>query len=146
MDNRRHRLIIVLLVLNIAASLLIAGHLFAVNFTGRNNSSIIEFEKGEKYTLYIGMQTDSRDISPVEAQTIIDEICVKYVSGFTSWISDGGWVDENGAMTRENSAVYTFYDATEEQIVKIMDEVMEKLDQKSILVEKSDTYHAFYWK
>lgn len=100
-----------------------------------------------KYTLYIGLNdkdTYKQEISTEEAEKKIEEIALKYVDGFTLTESKGAYKDDNGVITYENSLVYIFNFATEEQIKNIMDEVLRTLNQNSILVEKENVAYDFY--
>lgn len=104
-------------------------------------------ETGEKYILYIG--TNDKDtymqlIPPEEARDKVNTICAKYVGGYTSSASKGGWVDETGTLTQENTLVYSFYDVTEEQLRQIMYDVLKELNQNSILVEKQEAVYTYY--
>lgn len=100
-----------------------------------------------KYTLYIGLNdqdTYEQLISEDEAQNLISDICLKYVDSYTSSQRQGAYKNEKGVATRENSLVFEFYAATEEQIKSIMDEVLVKLNQNSILVEKAKVSYKSY--
>ncbi len=101
----------------------------------------------EKYVLYIGLNdkdTYTQEISTKEATEIVNDICLKYTQGYTVSEANGGWTDETGIVTRENTLVYTFYGVSEEQINSIADEVIEKLNQNSVLVETQKTYYTYY--
>lgn len=74
----------------------------------------------------------------------MNSICAKYSGGYTVSDAKGGWVDETANLTQENTFVYVLYDVTEEQLVSIMDEVLMKLNQSSILVEKQDVVYRYY--
>lgn len=100
-----------------------------------------------RYTLYIG--TNDKDtytqlISTEKAMEIVNEICVRHVGGYTVSTAHGGWMDEAGVMTNEETLVYTFLDAEEEQIIRIMDEVRLALNQNSILCEQQSVIAEFY--
>lgn len=103
-------------------------------------------EYGE-YVLYIGLNdkdTYTQIIPTEEAKEIVNEICVKYVDGYTVSEASGGWVDEKGALTEEVSLVYSFSGAEEADIVSIMNEVLAALNQNSILVERQDIFYSYY--
>lgn len=101
-----------------------------------------------KYTMYVGTN-DKDTYEPVlpfeEARELANNICAKYVtSGFTQIDGMVGWMDENGVLATENTLIYLFFDATEEQLQKVMDELIEVLHQSSILVEKHEADYIFY--
>lgn len=100
-----------------------------------------------KYTLYIGLNdkdTYQQEIPTEVAEEIVTEIALKYVDGFTRTTAKGAWTDERGVITYENSLVCEFLYATEDQITKIMDEVLVALNQNSILVEREEVDCQFY--
>ena len=83
-------------------------------------------------------------ISTEEAREIVNEICIKYVDGYTASEAKGGWVDETDTLTQENTLVYAFYEVTEEQLVNIMEEILTALNQNSILLEKQEAIYTYY--
>lgn len=98
-------------------------------------------------TLYIGLNdkdTYTQLIPTEEARAAVDEICLKYVEGFTAYEARGGWTDESGALTRENTLVYIISGADEEQITAIMDEVLKELNQSAILLS-TETAETIYY-
>lgn len=79
-----------------------------------------------------------------EAKETVNQICSKYVDGYTVQEANGGWVDETGTLTQEETLVYSFVDAEEEDLIAIMDEVLTELNQNSIMVERSDMTYTYY--
>ena len=57
----------------------------------------------------------------------------------------GGWVDEKNILTEENTLIYSFYEASEEQIMQIMDDVLKELNQNSILITHGQENSAYYY-
>ena len=100
-----------------------------------------------KYIMYVGTN-DKDTYEPAmpyeEARELANNICAKYVSGYTQTDAMGGWLDDNGMLTQENTLIYIFFDATEEQLQNIMDELIEALNQSSILIEKQEVLYTFY--
>lgn len=100
-----------------------------------------------RYTLYIGTN-DPITYDPVmpieEARSLVDGICAHHVSGFTSYCAKGGWQDEAGILTYEDTLIYIFYDATESQMISMMDEIIEALGQSTIMMEVSTPGILFY--
>lgn len=100
-----------------------------------------------KYTLYIGLNdkdTYKQLMSDDEAQKLISEICLKYVDGYTFSKQQGAYKNEKGIMTQESSLVYEFYSVTDEAIKSIMNESLVRLNQSSILIEKTKLNYQFY--
>lgn len=100
-----------------------------------------------KYTMYIGLNdkdTYTQLIPTADAQKKIEGIALKHVDGFSSHVITGAYKDDEGVTTRENSLVFEFYDADEQQMKAIMDEVLAELNQNSILLEKHDIDYEFY--
>ena len=100
----------------------------------------------EKYLLYIGLNdkdTYQQSISNEEAAARINAICEKYVDGYSYAEMHGGWLDQMKVFTEENTLVYQFMDIGEEKIEKIMDEVLEELNQSSIMVEKEEVDYYY---
>lgn len=155
--DKKRILVIILLLINMTATIILMSmfvlHINAekvVCTTSVNSSKTIDFKSSPngKYTLYIGTNDKKtyKQIIPTEkAREIVNKICVKYVDGYTSLQACGGWVDETNTLTQENTLVYSFYDVTQQQIVSILNEVEDKLNQNSILVEVEDVNYAYYY-
>ncbi|PKM76310.1 MAG: DUF3574 domain-containing protein [Firmicutes bacterium HGW-Firmicutes-15] len=100
-----------------------------------------------KYTMYIGLNdedTYTQQISYEEAEKKVSDIALKYVDGFTARVAKGAYKDEKGVITHENSLVFEFYNATDQQMKAIMDEILRDLNQNSILIEKQKVNYEFY--
>jgi hypothetical protein len=109
-------------------------------------SELFDGSSKDKYVLYIGLNdqdTGSQIVSIQEAEALVNAICVKYTGGYTEISARGGWLD-NQQMIEENSLVYVFYDASEEEILAIMDEALDALNQSSILIEKDSAIFTYY--
>ena len=140
MKNKKDLIIIVLLIVNMIAT-------GTVGFVAwRSNSNQSSNEKIQ-YTMYIGMNdkdTYEQIISTEDAKTIIDNICFKYLDGYTIQDANGSWVDENGLVTHENTIVCCFKDADNDTVYKIADEVIKTLNQNTVLIEKDLIQIDFY--
>lgn len=154
MKNKKQIIILVVLILNLVVSGGIIGYLVVQNTqeTQKNNTaeSILsdQMETGEKYIIYIGTNdkdTYQQEIPTNEARDMVNAICAKYVEGYTASDAKGGWVDETDTLTQENTLVYSFYNIKEEQLIQVMDEVREKLNQNSILVERQEAVYMYYY-
>ncbi|NLL41838.1 MAG: DUF3574 domain-containing protein [Firmicutes bacterium] len=92
-----------------------------------------------KYTLYIGLNDkDSyrQEIPTEEAEALVEGIILKYADGFTRILAKGAYTDGAGVVTFEDSLIYELLFTTEEQVSKIIDEVLAALNQDSVLVER----------
>lgn len=112
----------------------------AVQTETQNNETI-------KYTMYIGLNdkdTYTQLIPYEEAEKKVSGIALKYVDGFTELSAKGTYKDEKGIITHENSLVFEFSSATDQQMKAVMNEVLKELNQNSILVEKQNVNREFY--
>ncbi|HML47595.1 MAG TPA: DUF3574 domain-containing protein [Clostridia bacterium] len=146
--KRGSRIVVILLIANLLVTGTLALRFFQPS-SKADTAGKLDFIRSEagQYVLYIG--TNDKDsyaqiIPTDQARRIVNGICEKYVSGYTAMDAQGGWADEKGVWTHENTLVYVFSEATEEQIRSIMNEVLEALNQGSILVEKRDLRYTFY--
>ena len=151
-SGKKNVVIVVLLALNIAGTIALAS-LFVFYRNAESKAAVpgdqIHFTSSAngEYTLYIGTNdkdTYTQKISTDEARNIVNSICVKYVDGYTSQDAKGGWVDETGKLTQENTLVYYLYGVSEKQVVSIMNDVLAALNQNSILVEVQNVNYAYY--
>ena len=144
--NKRWIAVWSLLTVNLLAVIFLFLYLFSPS---GSDGGLLGFESTEngQYVLYIG--TNDKDtyeqiIPTDEAVEIVNGICAKYAEGWTMSHANGGWVDEKGILTQENTLIYTFAYIDEADIVSIMDEVLTALNQNSILVERRELSSVFY--
>lgn len=100
-----------------------------------------------KYIMYIGTNckdTYSQLIPTEEAINIVNEICARHIGGYTVHQASGGWIDEQGILTQENTLVYTLMGIDEKKVMAIMDEVLVALNQNSILLERQAVSSTYY--
>jgi len=138
-----------LLIANLTVTLLIVLYLFVPNDEQPYANGTLAFDtvKNGQYILYIG--TNDKDtyeqvISTADAINIVNSICAKYVDGYTVSKAKGGWIDEKGILTQENTLVYTFTGVKETEIVAIMREILIAMNQNSILVERKNVSKTFF--
>lgn len=115
----------------------------------QSSSYSSQYSNSEKFTLYIG--TNDKDtytqlIPTEQAKAIVDDICTKYVDGYTTQIAQGAWCDEKGEFTNETTLIYSFTGVSEKEIALIMDEVLVSLNQNTILVERNNVTYSYYSK
>lgn len=114
-------------------------------YTVQNSEFLLE--EAPEYTLYIGLNDKDEYcqlISTEEAKAIVDAICIQYVDGYTVMEARGAWADEKNILTQENTLVYYFREADEESLREIMNEVIEVLNQNTILLEKRTVSYTYY--
>ncbi|MEG0329689.1 MAG: hypothetical protein RR602_06710 [Longicatena sp.] len=150
-NNLKYRVIFLLLIFNLVVTGgLVTYELGWLPAKPHNNGDRIlesQLQVAKKYTLYIGINdkdTYTQLISTNQARDIVNEICIRYVGGYSAWEAIGGYVDDTKTLTQEHTLVYSFYDVKEEQITSIMDEVLDKLNQSTILVECEDAKSMYY--
>ncbi|KOA20079.1 hypothetical protein CLHOM_15090 [Clostridium homopropionicum DSM 5847] len=100
-----------------------------------------------KYTMYVGLNdkdTYKQIISTGDAEKKVEEIILKYLDGFTRIYGRGAYMDERKNITRENSLIYIFYSADDEDVKSIMNEIIKELNQNSVLIEKEKVQYEFY--
>ncbi len=106
------------------------------------------YDPTEKYTIYIGLNdkdTYEQIISTEDGIRMVNGICSRYVDGYTMQTAKGGWMDEKQILTEENTLIYSFYGVTDEQIMRIMDDVLRELNQNSILITHGQENSAYYY-
>jgi len=151
MIKKTNIIIISLLIINLICTGIIGYSYFTNDNEGifttiSDNTDSLNFANGAKYTLYIG--TNDKDtkepMSTDEARSIVNSICDKYVSGYSTFNSQGYWTNNLNQSEHEESLVYTFYNVTDNQIKSILNETIKELNQESILVEKENAYYTYY--
>lgn len=101
----------------------------------------------ERVTLYIGLNDKDANeqlLSTDEARAIVDEICLSYAGGFTSYVARGGWEDDDGTVFEEQTLVYVLTGVDDDALRSILDEALARLNQRSILVERSEVDSYYY--
>ena len=98
--------------------------------------------KSIQYVMYVG--TNDKDTyqpehSQEEAREIVDQVCLKYFEGYTLQEATGAWTDETGQITHE----YTL-DADKATVYRAADEVIEALNQNTVLIEEDEISIEFY--
>lgn len=119
------------------------------------NSSDKSFkENGFKLTFYIGLNDKDKYIQLIkseDAEKILQEIFLKYTSGFTILKSKGVWNDGKETIFENGFIVILYFDSSEKMYLEqyasfISEEIIEKLNQTSVLVEFSPVNYQFYYK
>lgn len=110
-------------------------------------SSDAEVQQSPQYVMYIG--TNDKDTyapkySEDEARDIVDKVCLKYFEGYTLQEAIGSWTDEKSNITHEYTLVCYFDDTDKETVHKAADELLEKLNQNTILIEEDEIQMEYY--
>mgnify|MGYP003302059555 CR=1 FL=1 len=91
-----------------------------------------------QYTMYIGTNdknTFELEMTLEEARNIVHNTMMDYfLDGFTMYDANGVWKDENNVVTLEYTFVCVIQHANKKDIYKAADELIEKLNQNSILI------------
>ncbi len=100
-----------------------------------------------QYVLYVG--TNDKDTykpehTNEEAMNIVDQICLKYFSGYTLQEATGSWTDETGTPTHEYTLVCYFDAADEKTVYEAADEIIKELNQNTVLIEKTEIEMEYY--
>ena len=138
--NKAIILISIILVINIVAISLLGIKVYQLN-------EKINTDGTTNYKMSVGLNdkdTYEQIVPTDEAKNIIDKICIKYVDGYTIQDANGVWADETGQFTHENTIVCYFSGVESEIIYKIADEIIEELNQNSVLIEKNQVITDFY--
>mgnify|MGYP000853071464 CR=1 FL=1 len=146
--SRCRKLLLTLIALQFLMIIGLAVALFYMSPPAIQPSGMrIASESKDMYVLYIGTNdpvTYLPRMSPQEARNIVDDICRRYVDGYTVQFAQGAWEDEQGNWTSEETLVYYISGAEEEAIIAIMDDALKALGQKSILMERNNVRLAYY--
>ena len=100
-----------------------------------------------QYVMYVG--TNDKDTyqpehSQEEARDIVDRVCLKYFEGYTLQDATGAWTDETGEITHEYTLVCYFDGADKETVYRAADEIIEALNQNTVLIEKDEITTEYY--
>lgn len=144
MENRKLRTYLRLTAVFLALNLLLcAGILCFLAVEKRHDA-----QAQTKYLPYIGLNdrdTYQQEMSVDEARAIIDDICLQYTDAYTVFEAAGCWTDETDTPTREKTLVYMFYGISEENLTRIMDNVLVQLNQSTILVETQTCRYRYHY-
>ena len=100
-----------------------------------------------QYVMYVG--TNDKDTykpehSKKEAKEIVDKICLSHFEGYTLQEATGAWTDEKSNITHEYTLVCYFDGADKETVYAAADEIREKLNQNSVLIEEDQIKVEYY--
>ena len=123
----------------------------ALNINNSENTSVSSVaengNEAQQYVMYVGTNdkdTYQLEMTTEEARNIVDEVCLKYFEGYTLQEATGAWTDENHNVTHEYTLVCYFDGADKETVYKAADEIIERLDQNSVLIEQNTINMEYY--
>ena len=122
---------------------------------GANNAAPAEPEPAAaeesgtmQFVMYVGTNdkdTYKPEFSQDEAKEIVDTVCLKYFpDGYTLQEAVGAWTEENSNITHEYTLVCYFDGADIGTVHKAADELIEKLNQNTLLIEQDTINIDFY--
>ena len=85
-------------------------------------------------------------ISPEEAKDVLKGILISRMGGYTIQEANGGWIDENGTEYQEYTLVIHLSDTTIDDVHALCDELIDKYNQSSVLIQENKTKTEFYAK
>ena len=99
-----------------------------------------------QYVMYLG--TNGKDsnqpvFAPDEAKEQAEEILLKHFGGYTIQEASGGWIDDDKVYTEYTLVIY-LSDTDRESVHAAADELIEKFDQSSVLIQANRTKTEFY--
>ncbi|MBP3856256.1 MAG: DUF3574 domain-containing protein [Ruminiclostridium sp.] len=119
----------------------------ALNANGGNTAAASDEGGDMQYVMYVGTNdkdTYQLEMTTEEAKNIVDEVCLKYFEGYTLQEATGAWTDEKKNITHEYTLVCYFDGADKETVYKAADELIEKLNQNSVLIEEDKINIEYY--
>lgn len=143
MNKKFHKtltiIVTVLLALNIAVTIFLASKLLVLK-----EASI---GKSDQYVIYVGlkdMTTQSQEIPIEDALDIIDDICFKYVNGYTIQEAYGCRLNDSKVVTRAKTIICTFDGTSKETIYDIADEIIQEFNQDTVFIESDAIGMEYY--
>ena len=100
-----------------------------------------------QYILYLG--TNDKDTNePVytreKSKSILKDILLEHMGGYTIQEAEGGWTDDNGTIYQEYTIVIYLTDTTPEKVYALCDELLDKFNQSSVLIRTNSATTEFY--
>lgn len=128
-----------LLALNIGFTIFIGSKVMTMKESG--------IGKSEQYIIYVGlkdMNTQNQEVSLEDALNIIDDICFKYVNGYTIQEGYGCRINDSKVATRSKTIICRFDGSSKETIYDIADEIIEQFNQDSVFIESDSIGMEYY--
>lgn len=99
-----------------------------------------------KYVAYIGLNdkdTGTQLVSRDEARKMLNAVAAGHVDGFTVIDGHGYW-KKGDTLDNEETLVYIFYNATEQQVKSALEAMRIAMNQRAILIERDDALLLFH--
>ena len=136
------------IVLSIAA-ICISAVAIVMCFTVGKPDGTGEFgETDVQYVLYLGTNdkdTDKPVYTPEEAKSILNDILIARTDGYTIQDANGGWISDDGTEYQEYSLVINLSNISLEKVHAICDELIQKYNQASILIQSGRITNEYYY-
>lgn len=100
-----------------------------------------------QYVVYLG--TNDKDTNepvfpPEEARGILEDILLERMGGYTIQEARGGWIGDDGMKYQEYTLVIILSDTDEAAVHALCDELIERFDQNSVMIQTNETTTEFY--
>jgi hypothetical protein len=100
-------------------------------------------DDSEIYTVFFGLtDTLGGSIDENLARNTVNDLCLSYGLGFTSYIAYGGYVS-NGTLITNDTLVYMFALTDEETVLSLVNEAKTNLNIDTIMFETSNGTISF---
>lgn len=131
------------IIVSILSILALCLSLFAIVQVRENTKSDTQ---DVQYVMYLG--TNDKDsntpvFQPDEAKKEAEEILLKHFGGYTIQSADGGWIDGEKVYTEYTLVIY-LSDTNMESVHAAADEMIDKFNQSSVLIQENKTTTEFY--
>ena len=105
-------------------------------------------EEGDvQYVLYLGTNdkdTNEPVYTPKEAKDLLKDILNERMGGYTIQEANGGWIGDDGTEYQEYTLVIYLSDTSIEKVHALCDELIQKYNQSSVLIQSNRTITEFY--
>lgn len=131
----------------------VVGALLAVGLLAgcaQSSSSLVNSvtdQEGVLYTLYVGMadkDTGTQELDLQKAQDLATPIVSAVGGGYTVIQAQGGYTNDDGNLVENDTLIYTGVHASEQEILKLIDDVKAALNIESIYVTSAHTGYAIF--
>lgn len=142
--KRTARLAAVALGALLAAGLL-AGCAQDAGTSGLTNS--VTDQESVLFTLYVGLSdkdAGTQVLDVQEAKKLATPLVSATGGGYTVIEAQGGYTDDNGNLVENDTLVYTGVHASEQELLKLVDDVKGALNIESIYVTSANTGYAIF--
>lgn len=100
-----------------------------------------------QYVLYLGtndQNTNEPVYTPEESKSILEDILIEYMGGYTIQEAYGGWLGDDGTEYQEYTLVIYLSDTDIDTVHSLCDELLSTYNQSAILIQSNVTTTEFY--